>query len=126
MDLRHQPGSAAASMIAWLDNAQAHSLLDCVQRSDTRSARVVLASAGIEVAPSFDLKDESWRRPFITELQAKLRTTPEVDDDAPTSNLPNYAQFATDVRELDAVARFRNRIMQEEDIDIGAEFGWED
>ena len=126
MDLRDRAGCTAASLIAWLDDAQARELFEMVRDRKTENARKVLELVHIHLPDDFDLDLEAWRAPFLRELDVRLSSEDTSDDDS-TSTIPDYARFATDMRRIDSLYALLERIDdRDDDVDIGAAFGWED
>ncbi len=121
--VRHT-GRTCASIIAWLDHAQVETLHGLVDRGATGSARWLLLAAGVDLPDEFDLAVKAWRKPFHHELRVRL----EVEDtsDEPTANVPDYAEFATDLRELGRMQELVDSLTRDADLDLGAEFGWDD
>jgi hypothetical protein len=112
-------------MIPWLDEAQVVELLRLVQLRRTAPARRMLQCAGMRVPEAFNLLRRTWRAPFLRELERRLGDEDPEDDDS-TTHLPDLTRFCADVRNVQALQELAERLAREEDVDIGAEFGWED
>ena len=125
MELSDRVGCTAASMIPWLDEAQVIDLLRLVQHRRTEPARRMLQCAGMTVPVGFNLERRVWRAPFLRELGLRLQDEDTEDDDS-TTHLPDLTRYCADVRNYQALQELAERLARDEDIDIGAEFGWED
>lgn len=112
-------------MVAWLDEAQASELHSMVLHRCTGAARRLLGAAGIDLPDDFDLEYERWRGPLLRELELRLDDEDTTDDDS-TTRVPDYARFATDLREIGAHQALIDKLAREADMDLGAAFGWED
>jgi len=112
-------------MIPWLDEGQVLELLRLVRFRRTEPVRRFLACVGMTLPPDFDLGLENWRSPFIRELEYRIAEE-DVDDDESTATVPDLTRFCADVRNFEALHDLTRQLASEEDIDIGAEFGWED
>lgn len=112
-------------MVAWLDHAQATDLRSMVQARATDAARHLLRRAGVDLPEGFDLEYRHWRGPLLRELDLALEIE-DTTDDASTASVPDYARFATDLRELHKHKALVEKLVREADVDLGAAFGWED
>lgn len=112
-------------MVAWLDQAQAIELRELVRARATTRARRLLSRAGVELTEDFDLDKVEWRGPMLRELDASLEVEDTSDEDS-TSLVPDYARFATDLREYGQMRKLIDKLNREADVDLGAAFGWED
>lgn len=112
-------------MIPWMDEGQVLDLLHLVQLRRTGPVRRFLSRLGMTPPDNFDLSLDSWRTPFVRELELRLAEEDPNDDDS-TAIVPDLTRFCLDVRDFDALHQLTARIASEEDLDLGAEFGWED
>lgn len=102
MASRTQVRSLAASLIAWLDVAQSREALRLLVNNRDEDALDVLHLATTEFPDGFDLSDPVWREAVLDELEGRISPEDTEDpDDVKTTMVPNYAAFATDLREQD-------------------------
>lgn len=90
---------AAASLVAWLDMNGTRQLLRLLLTGSYEGATAYLAALFPDLPPEYRMSDPTFVEHLIDALENRVSPPDEDLDRLPTELVPDYARFATDLRD---------------------------
>jgi hypothetical protein len=92
---------AVVDALVWLDMARAQALLQALVKGPAESWQAAVDRLVPDLKGEADLSDPAWHDALVDELELRVAGLDDDPDDVQTTEVPNLARFASDLREPD-------------------------